>query len=36
MKGEVYKINVNTRGELLAHISEAAAGIKMQNGTHNK
>ena len=28
MKGEVYKINVDTRGELLAHISEAAAGIK--------
>jgi hypothetical protein len=28
MKGEVYKINVDTRVELLAHILEAAAGIK--------
>jgi hypothetical protein len=28
MKGEVYRRNVDTRGELLAHISEAAAGIK--------
>jgi len=37
MKGEVYKINVDTRGELLAHILEAAPGIKkMQSGTHTK